>query len=215
MTSNRPFMLPALGAAVLLTIGLALVVPGSSHHGAAHSPAATPTVFSAPSTAAIPQPVNPSPLVTGTTSPTSPVPAPTGTPSAPSVPSGIAAAGDGPQGDPALQAALSGQYPSDLPPAEADQLTALAREIWMAETTGVGRDRWPGYFPATAVGASQPYFYTGVRVQAAVAHTSREAANRAAVNLLWVGTSPTGDYGDHRPATVFFTRINDTWEPQR
>ncbi|MFG2845949.1 hypothetical protein ACGF12_22685 [Kitasatospora sp. NPDC048296] len=206
-------MLPVLGAAVLLTIGLALVVPGSSHHGAAHPPAAAATP-SGPATVAGPPPATPSPE-TRIPSPTAAAPASPGSPSAAPVPSGVAAAGDGPQGDPAIQAALSAQYPSDLPPAEADKLTALARDIWLAETTGTGRDRWPAYFPATAVGASRPYFYTGVRVQAAVAHTSRDTADRAAVNLLWVGTSPTGDYGDHRPATLFFTRVNDTWEPQR
>ncbi|MEU6972119.1 hypothetical protein AB0A71_31240 [Kitasatospora aureofaciens] len=130
------------------------------------------------------------------------------------MPSGIPAAGDGPAGDPALQAAFSRQHPSDLPAADTERLTALARDIWLAETTGTGRERWPQYFPPSP-GASRPYLYTDVRVQAVAAHTLRGAANRARVDLLWVGTSPTGEYGDHRPATLTFTRTADGWEPLR
>ncbi|MFJ9167368.1 hypothetical protein ACIRN5_23700, partial [Lysinibacillus fusiformis] len=105
--------------------------------------------------------------------------------------------------------------PSDLPDETADQLAALARAVWTAETTGAGRDRLPGYFPPVQGAGGHPYLYTGVRVQAAIAHTVKGSPDRAAVDLLWVGTSPTGDYGDHRPATVVFTRLNNTWEPQR
>lgn len=191
-----------------------MVAPGSSHPGAAASPAPAPSVAAAPPAATVQPPVTtaaPSPSATGTPSPSA------GTTSFPAaaMPSGVAAAGDGPQGDAAIQAALTAQYPSDLPAGTADQLAALARAVWSAETTGTGRERWPGYFPPVQGAGGRPYLYTGVRVQAAIAHTVKGSADRAAVDLLWVGTSPTGEYGDHRPATVVFTRVNNTWEPQR
>ncbi|MEV4559052.1 hypothetical protein AB0K51_18970 [Kitasatospora sp. NPDC049285] len=130
------------------------------------------------------------------------------------MPSGVPAAGDGPAGDPSLQEAFSRQKPSDLAPADAEQLTSLARAVWMAETTGTGRERWPLYFPATT-GAGRLYLYTGVRVQAAATHTVDGSTDKARVDLLWAGTSPTGSYGDSRPATVTFTRTSTGWEPVR
>ncbi|MEV7177833.1 hypothetical protein [Kitasatospora sp. NPDC093679] len=132
------------------------------------------------------------------------------------MPSGVAAAGDGPEGDADLQAAFTRAHSSDLPPDQAGELTALARQVWLAETTGAGRDRWPAYFPTGAGGAGPVHYYSGVRIQAVAAHTAG-GPGRAVVGLLWVGTSPSGEYGDHRPATLTFTRTDtDTgWEPIR
>ncbi|MFD9124167.1 hypothetical protein [Kitasatospora sp. NPDC059571] len=129
------------------------------------------------------------------------------------MPSGITAAGDGPDGDAALQAAFTRDRPSDLPAADAEQLTSLARQVWLAEATGTGRERWPGYFPPVQ-GAGAPHFYTGVRIQAAAAHTA-DSPDRARVDLLWTGTSPGSEFGDRRPATVTFTRTTNGWEPTR
>ncbi|MGV9268113.1 hypothetical protein ACWDRR_26010 [Kitasatospora sp. NPDC003701] len=219
MRTKRSIAVPAAGAAVLLAAGLALIVPGSSPHSTAHSPATTPTAAQAP-----PAPnSNPSPTATAsaatvTVPPTSEAPSPepaAATTPAAQVPSGVAAAGDGPQGDAAIQAALNAQRASDLPAETAQQLSALARDVWTAEATGEGRQRWPDYFPAVQGVGGRPYFYTGFRVQATIAHTAKGDPEHAAVDLLWAGTSPTGEYGDHRPALVTFTLVNGTWEPRR
>ncbi|MCC9309950.1 hypothetical protein LN042_23230 [Kitasatospora sp. RB6PN24] len=129
------------------------------------------------------------------------------------MPSGIAAVGDGPGGDADIQAAFTRSHPSDLAPADAAQLAQLGSEVWLAETTGTGRTRWPAYFP-TGQGASSSFYYSGVRIQAVATHTEG-GSGKVRVDLLWVGTTPAGDYGDHRPATVHLARTDNTWEPVR
>ncbi|MET9396132.1 hypothetical protein [Kitasatospora sp. NPDC002965] len=214
MCTKRSIAVPAAGAAVLLAAGLALIVPGSSPHSTAHFPATTPTAAPTP-----PAP-NPSPTATAsaTVPPTGEAPSPepaAGATATAQVSSGVAAAGDGPQGDAAIQAALNAQRASDLPAETAQQLSTLARDVWTAEATGEGRQRWPDYFPVVQGVGGRPYFYTGFRVQATIAHTAKGDPEHAAVDLLWAGTSPTGEYGDHRPALVTFTLVNGTWEPRR
>ena len=217
---SRP-LLPVLGAAVLLVTGLALLVPGTPDSrpptadafATPSSPAAVPANISSlvpSSAAAVSDPVPASGLRGDVLAADSPSPDAT----MPGVmPSGIPAAGDGPAGDRALQAAFSRQHPSDLGPADAEHLVTLACEVWLAETTGQGRERWPAFFPAAA-GAGRLYLYADVRVQAAAAHTAG-GPDRARVGLLWVGTSPTGEYGDHRPAALTFVRAAAGWEPVR
>ncbi|WP_052391168.1 hypothetical protein [Streptomyces sp. NRRL B-24484] len=211
-------LLPAAGAALLLAAGLALLAPGTPNRTAAHpgndsTPSAATslipagTASTAPGTEAAAPPPDSAPPPTSA-GPASAVPQE-------AMPSGIAAAGDGPAGDRALQTAYTRDHPSDLPPDLARQLADLAGQVWLAETTGTGRDRWPDYFPA-AQGAGRVYLYTDVRIQAVAVHTEGGDPARARADLLWVGTSPIGDYGDHRPATVHLARTpNGTWEPQR
>ncbi|MFB7376565.1 hypothetical protein ACFC6U_01740 [Kitasatospora purpeofusca] len=216
MPTKRTFIVPAAGAAVLLAAGLALIVPGSSPHGAAHSPAGVPTAAPESPSAGTTASATPAtaPPSSEAPSPSSETTATTATPAA-QASSGAVAAGDGPQGDAAIQAALTAQRASDLPAETAEQLSTLARAVWTAEATGEGRQRWPDYFPAVQGVSGRPYFYTGFRVQAALAHTVKGDREHTAVDLLWAGTSPTGEYGDHRPATVSFTLVNGTWEPRR
>ncbi|MFD0261003.1 hypothetical protein ACFVH7_22400 [Kitasatospora indigofera] len=222
---HSPFLLPALGAAVLLVTGLALLVPGtpaSRPSPAAAAPPALPSLspeavapgVPATAPAAAPSPPVPVPAVVPS-APAAASPAPSAAPSPEVMPSGIPAAGDGPAGDPALQAAFSRQHPSDLTAADAEQLGTLAGQVWLAETTGAGRERWPAYFTAPGSGAGRLYLYSDVRVQAVAARTAAGAADRARVDLLWVGTSPTGNYGDQRPATLTFVRTATGWEPVR
>lgn len=211
-----PRFLPELGAIALLAGGLALLIPAvpAPHHPAAGAPAASAPAQDPASAAGtgVPAPVPTTVEARPSASPSSATPSPSAVP--PEVPSGVAAAGDGPAGDPAIQAAFTKAHPSDLAPADADALVALGRDVWLAETTGAGRNRWPRYF-SPVPGASAPYFYSGVRIQAAAAHSDGTAPGGARVDLLWVGSSPTGDYGDRRPASVTFSRASTGWEPTR
>ncbi|MEV7123714.1 hypothetical protein [Kitasatospora griseola] len=214
MSANRGIAVPLSIAAVLLAAGLALIVPGSGGHEPHPTAAPSSAVPHPPAPQAPGQPPSPpgTPFAAPTTAASSP-PGPAAGPSA--VPSGIPAAGDGPQGDPAIQDALTTRYPSDLPAADSARLVELARAVWAAEATGEGQERWPSYFPAAQRGSGRGYFFTGFRVQAAAAHSVDGNPDRATVALLWAGTSPAGEYGDHRPAAVGFARVSGSWEPQR
>ncbi|MFD9685236.1 hypothetical protein ACFXPX_05045 [Kitasatospora sp. NPDC059146] len=221
---KMPRFLPELGAIALLAGGLALLLPAAPapHHPAAGAPVASApadapagtadTGAPAPPPAPVPEPTRAEPRPAATPNSAAPSPSAAST----VVPSGVAAAGDGPAGDPAIQAGFAKAHPSDLAPPDADALAALGRDVWLAETTGAGREKWPQYF-SPGPGASAPYFYSGVRIQAAAAHSDPAVPGGARVDLLWTGTSPTGDYGDRRPATVTFTRTRTStgWEPTR
>ncbi|MFJ9461045.1 hypothetical protein ACIRST_39000 [Kitasatospora sp. NPDC101447] len=213
---KMPRFLPEFGAIALLAGGLALLIPAgrAPHHPSTGALAASAQAEAPPIAAdtGLPAPVPPTAEARPTASSSSTPPSPAAWPTV--VPSGVAAAGDGPAGDPAIQAGFAKAYPSDLAPADADALVALGRDVWLAETTGAGREKWPQYF-SPGPGASGPYFYSGVRIQAAAAHSDDTAPGSARVDMLWVGTSPTGDYGDRRPATVTFTRTSTGWEPTR
>ncbi|MFF4343193.1 hypothetical protein ACFY00_25100 [Kitasatospora sp. NPDC001540] len=220
MSLDRGIVVPLSVAAVLLVAGLALVVPGGGGHGPGPAVAPSPSAPHPPAERGAERTAAPSGTPTASPRPepaADPAAVPSAAPSvAPSaMPSGIPAAGDGPQGDAAIQAALTVRHPSDLPAAEGDQLADLARAVWTAEVTGEGRERWPSYFPEVQGLPGRGYYFSGFRVQAAVAHSVDGDPDRATVTLLWAGTSPTGEYGDHRPASVGFVRRGDSWEPRR
>jgi hypothetical protein len=121
----------------------------------------------------------------------------------------VLAPDDGPAGDHLVQAMLDSHTQHNLPPAIEQRLDQLGRAVWLADLTGQGRNQWPKFF--TAAGASG---YTNVRLQAAAAHAT--APGRAAVTLIWAGTSPAGDPEVGLPATVLLTQQGDrTWEPAR
>ncbi|WP_152628138.1 hypothetical protein [Streptacidiphilus neutrinimicus] len=104
---------------------------------------------------------------------------------------------------------LDAHSPHNLPPAVEQRLDQLGRAVWLADVTGEGRAQWPHYF--TAAGASG---YSGVRIQAAAAHAT--GAGRAAVTLIWAGTSPAGDLEVGLPGTVLLAQQRDgAWEPVR
>ncbi len=122
--------------------------------------------------------------------------------------------GSGPGGDAAIQRALDAATPPDLPVSTTDALVALGRHVWTAETTGSGRQQWPGYFPAHRSAAT--WTYTRFRIQAATARRDHGTPDRAVVRLVWAGTDPTGAFLDDRTATVTFTRTGAaTWTPVR
>ncbi len=217
MSATRKILLPATGCALLLALALTLLAPHQSRPGQARAastqsaavPAATGT-GAGPTTE---QPIAPPATETsGSPSPANAQSAPA-TPAAPAtpqpMPSGAAAAADGPAADPLIEAQFQKDHPGDLPAADAAQVRTVARDVWLAETTGTGRDRWPSYFPPPAT-PLRPY--TQVRVQAMSAHTS---GDQVIVALLWAGADPSGDYQDRRPAVLALIRTPSGWEPTR
>jgi hypothetical protein len=138
--------------------------------------------------------------------------APSPTPSSRSTSSGEPvdlAPGDGPRADASVQQLLERSQPSNLPAAQAHSLEELGREVWLADVTGTGRQRWPQYF--RTAGSSG---YTNVRVQAAVAR--RTAPGHVTITLLWAGTSPAGDPQIALPGSVhLLQQPTGLWEPTR
>ncbi|MBY8889205.1 hypothetical protein K7472_30810, partial [Streptomyces sp. PTM05] len=115
--------------------------------------------------------------------------------------------GDRPAGDQAIQEVLEASSRRNLPVATEHQLTALGREVLLAEVTGAGRSTWPGYFGSTGT----PWVYTRVRVQAAIARAT--SPGHADVHLVWTGTYPTGLEHDDQPATIHLQQQNGAWQP--
>jgi hypothetical protein len=125
------------------------------------------------------------------------------------LPSNALAPDDGPAGDHLVQAMLDAHSPHNLPSDLEQRLDQLGRAVWLADLTGQGRTRWPRYF--TISGASG---YSSIRIQAAAARGT--GPGRAAVTLLWAGTSPAGDPEVGLPGTVLLAQQgNGSWEPIR
>lgn len=128
---------------------------------------------------------------------------------------GLPVPGDGPAGDRAVQRLLEQSSPSDLPREEEHRLVRLAEQVWMADVTGRGRDRWPSYFAADrSLGARSAY--TQVRIQAGIARKS--AGGRVQVRLVWAGADPSGAQRDGRLADIRLRLVpghSNRWEPVR
>ncbi|MEV0449795.1 hypothetical protein [Streptomyces sp. NPDC050600] len=100
---------------------------------------------------------------------------------------------------------------ADLPPAVAHHLTTLAAQVWIAETTGAGRERWPDYFADPHLRAP----YRDVRIQAAIARRARGQESRAVVRLVWEGTNSSGETKDSRTGMLSFEDHRNEWQPVR
>lgn len=130
----------------------------------------------------------PSPSATGLTA----------LPSTMSGPAELPPPGSGLAADPLIQQALDQASAVDLSSSVEQQVLALARTEWLAETAG----------------------YTQVRIQAATARRDTPAptgaapgAVRVVVRLVWAGADPAGTFLDGRTATVRFTQIGDgSWK---
>ncbi|MFC8295591.1 hypothetical protein ACFUJ0_14205 [Streptomyces sp. NPDC057242] len=162
----------------------------------ASSPAAQPSVRTDASRQAPPAPRTPTPKPS---------------PDLESVPSGIPVSGDGPGGDYAIQRLLDRTTPADLPPALERRLTTLATRVWVAETTGTGRETWPGYFTGMELRSS----YRDVRVQAAIARRAGGRDDQVLARLVWAGAGALGTFQDGRPAQVRLELHHNGWEPVR
>ncbi|MET9955991.1 hypothetical protein ABZ135_31225 [Streptomyces sp. NPDC006339] len=195
-----------LTAALLLTAGIAVLT--LDRHGATTTPHERPALSNpaAPRTPARARPAGQPPATA--TRPPEPSSADT---SPQQLPNGLPLTGEGPAGDPAIQHVLDGASPADLPETTARYLVDLAARIWLAETTGTGRERWPTYFADETLRAP----YRDVRVQAAIARRGDHPGDRAVVRLVWAGTSALGETQDGRPATILFEQDRNEWMPVR
>ncbi|MDG4859304.1 hypothetical protein P8605_14240 [Streptomyces sp. T-3] len=124
--------------------------------------------------------------------------------------------GEGRTGDRAIQNVLEQTWPKDLPPAAEQELLAAGRALLLADTTGVGRDKWPTVFGSPRegdAGVVAPAF-SRLRVQAAIARRSTRPG-RAVVHLVWAGADRGGTYADGRISDFVFTQQKgtDTWAP--
>lgn len=84
-------------------------------------------------------------------------------------------------------------------------LLALARAALLADLTGTGRDRFPGYLP----GPAPVRVYLQVRVQAGVARRVDDSAVEA--HLLWAGTRPGGDGVERQTAIIRLRYLDGSW----
>lgn len=121
----------------------------------------------------------------------------------PSGPAELPPPDSGPAADPLIQHALDQASTPDLPPATEQQVLALARTAWLAETAGYAQVRIQA---ATARRDTPPP--TG-----APADVVRQEVERVVVRLVWAGADPAGTFLDGRPATVRFTQNGDgSWK---
>ncbi|MFI9832883.1 hypothetical protein ACIHIX_34955 [Streptomyces sp. NPDC051913] len=141
---------------------------------------------------------------------------PTASPPARSA-AGLVPHGEGLAGDRAIQAALEKAWPADLPAGQERELLAEGRALLRADTTGIGRTRWPTVFPDTHQGLAPAFAAPRFRIQAAIARRA-DHPGRAVVHLLWAGTDGGGTYTDLRISDWYFTRTHTKgapgWAPQ-
>lgn len=195
-------------AGALAATGCALVLYAmpSHHKGGAPHTAASPASATHPTaqlTAGATAPVAAQPSTASSAAEAAP-------PSAPAAARALPEPGAGPRADPLVQKALDQALPSDLAPADEAQLTVLGRAVWMAELTGAGRSKWPGYFPDSPSAVT----YSRTRIQALIARRASHQAD-AVVHLVWAGADPAGTFMDGRTATLRFTRQAGAWTPVR
>jgi hypothetical protein len=108
-----------------------------------------------------------------------------------------------------MQQALDAAVPRNLPESTERRLRSVGRQVWTAEVTGIGRERWPAYFTNSRPAGR----YSQVRIQAVIA---RRTDGEAVVHLLWAGADPFGNYADGRRATVRFSHEGgSSWTPRR
>jgi len=108
-----------------------------------------------------------------------------------------------------LNRALRASESSNLDPQFEQPMLALARSALLADLTGVGRERFPGYLPGHAPARA----YEEVRVQAGVAR--RVDAVTVETHLLWAARSPGGEYIERQTAIIRLRYVGQSWIPIR
>ncbi|MGW7824642.1 hypothetical protein ACWGLF_42775 [Streptomyces puniciscabiei] len=126
--------------------------------------------------------------------------------------------GEGPAGDAAIQKALEAAWPADLPPDDQRRLLAAGRALLRADATGIGRSKWPGFFPEAGQHLAPAFAAGRLRIQAAIARRDG-ADDQAVVHLVWAGADRGGTFTDNRITDWHFTRSTSkrgasTWIPQ-
>ncbi|MFF4344721.1 hypothetical protein ACFY00_32975 [Kitasatospora sp. NPDC001540] len=100
-----------------------------------------------------------------------------------------------------LQQVLEQTQPADLPPAQEQQLVALASQVLLADLTGQGRSAFASYFGGQA--ATAPW--SDVRVQAAIARRHQGGGDVDA-HLVYAGTDPHGQAQERQTITIMLTQ---------
>jgi hypothetical protein len=208
---------PTRSPRLLLITTVVLVVAGmvllaAPHAPRTRAPSATPR-------GAVPTVVPPAaapasgPVQTG-----APVSAPASTAPAETVSlPALPAHGEGVAGDAAIQASLEDAWPADLAADDERELLAAGRDLLRADTTGIGRARWPALFGDPGQVIAPAFATSRLRIQAAIARRDG-SADKAVVHLVWAGTDRGGTYTDRRITDWYFTRTStkgaSTWTPQ-
>ena len=104
--------------------------------------------------------------------------------------------------------AASTSVPPVLPTPSRKAAVQAAGRVLVADLTGTGRDRFPGYW-------SQPTHsaWSHIRVQASTAQTAGVDPARVTVTLIWAGTSPTGEQVERRRTVITMELTEHGWWP--
>jgi hypothetical protein len=121
-------------------------------------------------------------------------------------------------GDTAIQRALQAAWPAGLPAADERELLSAGRALLRADTTGVGRAKWPAVFPDAGQEVAPAFATARFRIQAAIARRDG-SPHKAVVHLVWAGMDRGGTFTDLRITDWHFTRTTSkkgaiTWTPQ-
>jgi hypothetical protein len=113
-----------------------------------------------------------------------------------------------------LWAHISDPANSDLPPDLFAELSALGTDVVRADTTGVGRDRWPGYWAVTASGRADPCCSDMV-IHAVGAFPDPGNHDAVRVTVVWSEAGALSNGESARMADILLTRDHESWLPAR
>lgn len=98
--------------------------------------------------------------------------------------------------------------PPALPAATGNAAVRAAKRVLVADLTGTGRDRFPGFWSEPIRSA-----WSRIRVQGDTAHPAGSDPARVTVTLIWAGTSPTGDRVERRRTVIIMELAGNSWSP--
>lgn len=112
---------------------------------------------------------------------------------------------EGRAADAPIQRLLEQAWPADLPAAQEQQLRRDGALLLRADTTGVGRERFPQVFGDRPTQQVAPAF-SRLRIQAAIARKDGRGGDRAVVHLVWAAADRGGTYTDGHISDLYFHR---------